>query len=100
MVMVVAVRRLVGKLNRYVKAIADTGADVLLITDPTGTALVQHARWTITCPVENANIFVSYAGVLAVIRLLAYQAFVKCGHEGREYMLAIERQHDVLAEFD
>ncbi len=99
-VMIVAVRRLVGKLRRYVKVISETGADVLLITDPTGRELGKYARWVITCPVENEYIFDSYAGVLAVIRLLAYKAFLKSGRDGREYMLAIERQHDVLAEFD
>jgi len=99
-VMVVAVRRLVKKLERYIKAIAKTGADVLLITDPTGETLAEHARWKIICPVENPNIFDSYAGVLAVIRLLAYESFIKSGRKGREYMLAIEQQHNILSEFD
>lgn len=99
-VMVVAVRRLVKKLERYVEAISKTGAEVLLITDPTGEALSKHARWKIICPVENPNIFDTYVGVLAVIRFLAYEAFIKSGQKGKEYMLAIEHQHDVLSEFD
>jgi len=99
-VMVIAVRRLVGKLERYVEAISKTGAEVLLITDPTGQALSKHAKWKIICPVENPNIFDSYAGVLAVIRLLAYKSFIKSGKKGREYMLAIEHQHNILSEFD
>jgi len=99
-VMVVAVRRLVKKLERYVEAISKTGAEVLMITDPSGKALSKHARWIIICPVENPNIFDTYVGVLAVIRLLAYESFIKSGQKGREYMLAIEHQHDVLSEFD
>lgn len=99
-VMVVAVRRLVKKLERYVEAISKTGADVLLITDPSGEALSKHARWKIICPVENPNIFDTYVGVLAVIRLLAFQSFIKSGQKGKEYMLAIEHQHDILSEFD
>ena len=99
-VLVVAVRRLVKKLERYIEAISRTGADVLIITDPTGRSLSAHARWTIVCPVENPNVFDSYVGVLAVIRLLAYETFIKSGQKGREYMLAIEHQHDILSEFD
>ncbi len=99
-VLVVAVRRLVKKLERYVEAISRTGADVLIITDPTGRSLAKHARWIIVCPVENPNVFDSYVGVLAVIRLLAYETFIKSGQNGREYMLAIEQQHDILSEFD
>lgn len=99
-VMVVAVRRLVGKIHRYIEAITNTGADVLLLTDSSSAGKIHHARWTIVCPVENPNVFDSYVGVLSVIRLLAYESFIKSGRKGQEYMVAIEHQHDVLSEFD
>lgn len=99
-VMVVAVRRLVAKLQRYIEAIAETGADVLLLTDSASASQMGHARWTIVCPVENTNVFDSYVGILSVIRLLAYESFIKSGRDGQKYMMAIEHQHDVLSEFD
>ena len=39
-------------------------------------------------------------GVLAVIRLLAFETFRKAAKAGREYLEKIETQHEVLAEFE
>lgn len=99
-VLVVGVRRMVGILKRYIKAISNTGASVLLITDPSIREIPAFARWTITCPIENPHVFDSYAGVLAVIRLLSYETFRKTGKPGRDYMQKIEAQHEELAEFE
>lgn len=99
-VIVVCVRRVVGILERYIKAISNTGADVLLITDPSIRVLPAFARWTIVCPVENQHAFDCYGGVLAVIRLLVYEAFQKSGKAGCEYMKQIEALHDGMTEFE
>lgn len=99
-VLVIAIRRIVGKLPRYIDAIKKTGADVLLITDPSSSALGKNATWTIVCPVENPEVFDSYVGVLSIIRFLAYRSFRKSAGAGQNYMEAIERQHDQLDEFD
>ena len=100
LVLVVGVRRVVGILERYLEAISNTGADVLLITDPSARVIPAFARWTITCPVENLHAFDCYGGVLAVIRLLVYETFHKTGNLGRQYMEKIEAWHDELAEFE
>lgn len=100
LVLVVGVRRIVGILERYLEAISNTGADVLLITDPSARVIPTFARWTIVCPVENPHAFDCYGGVLAAIRLLAYETFHKTGSTGREYMEKIEAWHDELAEFE
>jgi len=99
-VLVVGVRRIVGILKRYLEAISNTGASVLLITDPSARGIPAIARWTITCPVENSHVFDSYSGVLAVLRLLAFETFEKIGKPGREYMQKIEARHEELAEFE
>ena len=99
-VLVVGVRRIVGILKRYLEAISNTGAAVLLIIDPSARGIPAFARWTIACPVENPHIFDSYAGVLAVLRLLAYETFDKTGKSGRDYMQQIEARHEELAEFE
>ncbi len=99
-VLVVGVRRIVGILKRYLEAISNTGASVLLITDPSARGIPAIARWTITCPVENSHVFDSYSGVLAVLRLLAFETFEKIGKPGREYMQKIEERHEELAEFE
>lgn len=99
-VLVVAVRRIVGKLRRYIEALSGRGVRVPLITDPSARVLPAHARWTLVCPVENAFGLDTYAGVLAVIRLLAVEAFRKSGAAGRVYLKRIEAAHEVLGEFD
>lgn len=100
LVLVVGLRRIVGKLRRYLEAIHATGADVLLITDPSARVTPAYARWTITCPVENPYVFDSYAGVLAVLRLLAFESFQKLGKKGRAHLEAIEVHHEKLGEFE
>ncbi len=100
MVLVVGVRRIVGKLRRYLQAIHETGADVLLVTDPSARVTPAYARWTITCPVENPYVFDSYTGVMAVLRLLAFCTFEKLGKRGRAHLEAVELHHEKLAEFE
>jgi len=99
-VFVVGIRRIVGKLTRYLEALSRRGVRVLLITDPSARVTPAYASWTITCPVETPHVFDSYSGVLAVIRLLAFETFRKSGKPGREYLERIETQHEVLAEFE
>ncbi len=100
LVVIVGMRRVVGKLRHYLEAIADTEADVLLLTDPSARHLPARARWTITCPVENPYVFDSYAGVLAVLRLLAFETFQKLGKPGRAYLQRVECHHERLGEFE
>ncbi len=99
-VVVVGIRRIVGKLKRYLETLADSGVSVLLLTDPSARITPAYARWTITCPVDTPHVFDSYAGVLAVLRLLAYETFVKSGTSGRKYLENIEARHEQLGEFE
>lgn len=99
-VMVVGIRRIVGKLRRYLQALSSSGVRVLLITDPSARVTPAYAHWTITCPVETPHVFDSYSGVLAVIRLLAFETFSKAGKPGRQYLETIESRHEQLAEFE
>ena len=98
-VIVVGIRRIVRNLKEYLNALNKNKVRVLLIADPSVRGLPADAHWTIICPVENPHVFDSYAGVLAVIRLLAFETFKKSGPLGREYMEQIERNHDTLMEF-
>jgi len=99
-VVVVGVRRVVGALPRALKALDGRGVRVLLITDPSARGMPALARWTITCPVENPHVLDSYAGVLAVLRLLAVATMRRSGKAGREHLEWIETQHEALGEFD
>lgn len=100
LVVVIGVRRIVGNLKRYLSALNKRGVKILLLTDPSARVAPKFATWTITCQVENEFVFDCYSGVLAVVRLLAYETFVKSGKAGREYLKDIEEQHSVLGEFE
>lgn len=100
LVVVIGVRRIIGNLKRYMSALSERGVKVLLLTDPSARVTPKYATWTITCQVENEFVFDCYAGVLAVVRLLAYETFLKSGKEGRAYLKDIEDQHSVLGEFE
>jgi DNA-binding MurR/RpiR family transcriptional regulator len=99
-VVIVGVRRLVAKLRRYTQAIQATGADILLLTDPSARITPAYARWTVICTVENPHIFDCYSGPLCVLRLLAFETFQKLGSAGRKHLQEIERHHETLGEFD
>ncbi|MCL5776537.1 MurR/RpiR family transcriptional regulator [Limibaculum sp. FT325] len=100
MVVVVGVRRVVGTLSRALEALAGRGVPVLLIADPSARGMPALARWTVTCPVENPHVLDSYAGVLAVLRLLAVAAMRRAGKAGHDHLEWIETQHEALGEFD
>lgn len=99
-VVVIGVRRLVGAVGRAVKTLSDRGVPVLLIADPSARGMPALARWHVTCPVENPHVLDSYAGVLAVIRLLAFATLRALGRVGRERLEAIEGEHDALGDFE
>ncbi|MHC4222102.1 MAG: hypothetical protein ACYST9_06740 [Planctomycetota bacterium] len=79
MVVVIGIRRIVSKIKRYLEVLRQNNVRILLITDPSARVAPAYAQWTIACPVENPHVFDSYTGVLAVIRLLAFEAFRKSG---------------------
>lgn len=99
-VVVVGLRRIVGVLKRYMKAMYERDVRILLITDPSARVVPSYARWTIVCPVETPHMFDSYSGVQAVLRLLAYESFRKSGKKGRTYMERMEAQHKDMGEFE
>lgn len=99
-VVVVGLRRIVGVLKRYMKAMYERDVRILLITDPSARVVPSYARWTIVCPVETPHMFDSYSGVQAVLRLLAYESFRKSGKSGRNYMQRMEAQHKYMGEFE
>jgi len=96
----VGMRRLVSPLGRCAEAARSTGADILLLTDPSARVTPAYARWTIHCAVENPHVLDSYAGVMAVLRLLAVETMKRLGRTGRTRLQAVEALHEALAEFD
>ncbi len=98
LVVIVGVRRIVGKMRACIDILADAGVDILLVADTSSLHLAQRARWTLACPVENEFIFDSYSGILGILRLLAFTALQKSGDDGLAYMASIEGHHSRLNE--
>ncbi|SDE31161.1 MurR/RpiR family transcriptional regulator [Limimaricola pyoseonensis] len=95
---VVAMRRTVRPMRSYVEALQKAGVRILLVTDPSVRILPTYAEWTISCPVENPHVFDSYAGSMAVLRLIAFEAFQRSGAKGRAHLARIEAVHEGLDE--
>jgi len=56
-VVVIGIRRIVGKIKRYLEVLRQNNVRILLITDPSAHVAPAYAQWTISCPVENPHVF-------------------------------------------
>jgi len=97
-VVIVGVRRIVGKRRACMEILSDAGVDIVLIIDTSSLHLARRARWTIVCLIENEHVFDSYSGVLGVLRLFAFTSLQQTGSEGLNYMATIEDHHRRLKE--
>ena len=99
-VVIIGIRRIVGKIKRYLEVLRQNNVRILPITDPSARVAPAYAQWTISCPVENPHVFDSYTGVPAVFRLLAFETFRKSGSDRRQYMEQMESRYEILEEFE
>lgn len=95
---VVAVRRRPPAVERWLAALASSGARVLLVTDRSGEALRDRATWTLACDVRGTALFDSYVSVLSVLNLLAGLVAAQLGAEGRKRLRRIEQAHAELGD--
>lgn len=100
LVVVLGFRRRVKGLRKVIKLASDSGASVLLLTDPTARRIPDFATWTLRCHVSSQFVFDSCASSLSVLRLLAVKAVERAGRKGRQYLEQIEMFHEDLNEFD
>lgn len=99
-VVVVALRRRPSGFVDLVRTLAGTGADVVLLADRSIREAPAFARWTLTCLVEMPQLLDSYAGALAVLRLLGLETMRRLGGEARRRLETIEARHDALSELE
>jgi DNA-binding MurR/RpiR family transcriptional regulator len=98
--LVVGVRRRIARFTDIVRAIADTGCDVILIADNSIRETPRFVRWTLTCAVETPQPMDSYAGLLALLRLLAVETAAELGPAARRSLERIERAHEIMGELE
>lgn len=96
----VGMRRRIAHFDRYVESASRGGARVLLVTDPSARGIPAFAHWTFRCAVENPHVLDSYAGAIALLRLLAVETMNKLGRTARGRLQDIETLHASLGELD
>lgn len=74
------------------------GTRIAIITDPSGTALAQHADWLIRCHCRGASIFDSYVAAVSLINFLSSQLATALGSAGRARLRQIEQLHEDLGD--
>jgi DNA-binding MurR/RpiR family transcriptional regulator len=83
-------RRRLTSFVPLLDALSSQGADVLLVTDRGMKSAPAGVRWTLLCAVETARPIDSYAGVLALTRLLALETLRQLGPRSRERLARVE----------
>ncbi|WP_134765325.1 SIS domain-containing protein [Nocardioides sp. 1609] len=79
---------------------AGTGADVVLLADPTAAPLSPRATTWLECPVQTGLAYDSYAAAMALVGVLADGVLSACGRSGRDRISAISRTYERLLEVE
>ena len=99
-VVAVGFRRRPAGFAAFLAAAAATGADVVLLADPTAAGLAGCARAWLECPVGGPLAFDSYAAAMSVVGVLADGVLARAGQAGRERVAAISATYDRMAEVE
>jgi len=98
--LIVGLRRRPAGFSRLVEAIAARGAPVILICDSSLRGVPAHAAWTFSCAVETRSVWDSYAGAMALLRLLAMEAATALGPAGTAHLKTVEALREDLNEME
>ncbi|MBK0398052.1 MurR/RpiR family transcriptional regulator [Limibaculum sp. M0105] len=99
-VLIVGLRRRPAGFTDFVRAVAATGADVVLLADLSIRGAPAEARWTLNCAVETPQAVDSYVGVLAILRTVALVMLQRLDARGRRHLERIEQIHANLSELE
>ncbi|MQA34314.1 MurR/RpiR family transcriptional regulator [Modestobacter roseus] len=99
-VVAVGFRRRPAGFAGFLTAAAATGADVVLLGDPTAAGHAGAARVWLPCPVQGALAYDSYAAAMSLVAVLADGVLTRVGRAGRDRIAAISATYDQLAEVE
>ncbi|MGY1839930.1 MULTISPECIES: MurR/RpiR family transcriptional regulator [unclassified Modestobacter] len=99
-VVAVGFRRRPAGFAGFLTRAAGTGADVVLLGDPTAVAHSGAARVWLPCPVQGALAYDSYAAAMSLVGVLADGVLTRVGRTGRDRVSAISATYDQLAEVE
>lgn len=99
-VLAVGLRRRRRGFKDTVRALAARGARVVLIADGSIRETPALASWTVDCAVETSQFADSYAGAMALVRLIALEVAARLGKAGRDYLGEVEALRSELDELE
>ena len=98
LVVAVGFRRRVQAFQAALEVVHESGAQVLYVTDLTGTAGALRADWTLTCHCRGASMLDSYVAAISVLNFLVTQVARELGDAARLRMAQIEQLHGELGD--
>ncbi|WP_144713673.1 MurR/RpiR family transcriptional regulator [Curtobacterium pusillum] len=98
LVVIVTVRRHAAGVARLVEHCSGTGADVVVLGDPTAAVIAAPANTTILVPVDAPAAFDSMAAMFAVVAAIANDVYTASGPAGRARVDAVAAAYDTLGE--
>lgn len=98
LVVIVTVRRHASGIARLVAHCAGTGADVVVLGDPTAALIAAPANTAILVPVDAPAAFDSMAAMFAVVAAIANDVYEAAGPAGRARVDAVARAYETLGE--
>ncbi|GAB4013521.1 MurR/RpiR family transcriptional regulator [Nocardioides ultimimeridianus] len=99
-VVAVGFRRRPHGFATFVAGAAATGADVVLISDPTGVAHLPHARVWLECGLTSGLAYDSYAAAMSLVSVLADGVLMRLGSAGNERIASITATYAALGEIE
>ncbi|WP_182525312.1 MurR/RpiR family transcriptional regulator [Nocardioides dongkuii] len=99
-VVVVGFRRRPQGFAEFLDAACATGADVVLVADPTALPLARRAGVWLECPVQGGLAFDSYAAAMSLVSVLADAVLSARGRPARDRVSAISRTYAALGEVE
>ena len=99
-VVMVGFRRRPSGFGPVLAAVAASGADVVLLADPTAAPHARHARVWLECPVGTTLAFDSYAAAMSVVSVLADGVHAALGRPARDRVSSIVSSYRRLGEVE
>lgn len=98
-VVAIGFRRRPAGFAAFVAAAGATGADVILVADPTGVAHVSDTDVWLECPLPSELSFDSYAAAMSLVTVLA-NGVLSEGIGGSERISTISNTYEMLGEIE
>lgn len=99
-VLVVGFRRRPSGFGSFVRAAAETHADLILLADPSAVGHAARARVWLECPTPSVLAYDSYAAAMSIVGVLADGVLTATGRAGRERVSRITRTYEELTEIE